>query len=102
MLLNELIPPSIEGFFLRVIHTLNMTKSFIASSIAVALQTIGFAIGCLLWVAIGWGLGSLVHAPISGALTGLAWQYGSFILLKEMMWESLERNQVRFLNLIEA
>ena len=94
--------PAIAGFFLRVIHTLNMTKSFIASTIAVTLSMIGFAIGCLLWVAIGWGLGSLVHAPISGALTGLAWQYGSFILLKEMMWESLERNHVRFLNLIEA
>lgn len=86
---------------MQFIHN-NMTKSFIASSIAVALSTLGFAIGCLLWVAIGWGLGSLVHAPISGALTGLAWQYGSFIVLKEMMWESLERNHVRFLNLIEA
>ena len=79
-----------------------MTKSFIASTIAVTLCMIGFAIGCLLWVAIGWGLGSLVHAPISGALTGLAWQYGSFIVLKEMMWENLERNQLRVLGLIQA
>lgn len=80
----------------------NMTKSFIASSISVALSTLSFAIGCLLWVAIGWGFGSLVHAPISGALTGLAWQYGAFIFLKEMMWNSIERNHVLVLNLIEA
>ena len=79
-----------------------MTKSFIASAIAVALQMVGFAIGCLLWGAIGWCLGSLVHAPITGALTGLAYQYASFIILKEMMWESLERNHMLFLELIEA
>ena len=72
-------------------------KSFIAHSIAVSLFTVGFAIGCLIWVAIGWGLGSAINdAPISGALTGLAWQLGACLIHREVMAASIERNIERF------
>jgi len=72
-------------------------KSTIATSISVALFTVGFAIGCILWASIGYGIGSLVsHAPISGALTGLAYQLWSVIYLREEMAESIDRNIERF------
>ena len=81
---------------MRVLHIFYM-KSTIATSICVALFTVGFAIGCLIWAAIGWGIGSLVSdAPVSGALTGLAYQLWSVIYLREQMAASIERNIARF------
>ena len=71
-------------------------KSTIAMAIAVALFTLGFALGCLIWVAIGWCLGSLVDAPVSGALTGLAYQLWACIHCRELMADSIERNSARF------
>ena len=72
-----------------------------ASVIAVALFTVGFAIGCLIWVAIGWCLGSQFHAPVSGALTGLAWQLGACISQHELVAASVERNSERFAALLD-
>lgn len=73
-------------------------SSFIASSLSVLLHMVGFAIGCVIWLTVGWCLGTAFsHAPISGALTGLAWQLGCYTLQHEAMWASIEQTQEKLL-----
>ena len=77
-------------------------KSFIAAVIAVFFHTLGFAIGCGIWATVGWCLGSAFsHAPVSGALTGLAYQLGCYIILHSQMWDGLVRSHAKFLYILE-
>ena len=76
--------------------------SITATALAVFFHCLGFAIGCTIWSVIGWSLGSAFsHAPISGALTGLAWQAGSYFLLHDQMAASLDRSRQKFLTVLE-
>ena len=73
-------------------------KSFFATTLAVFFHVLGFSIGCLIWAAIGWGLGNAFsHAPVSGALTGLAIQLAGYIHLHDQMWDHLQQSQQKFL-----
>ena len=77
-------------------------KSFIAAALAVFFHVLGFSIGCAIWAVIGWCLGSaLSHAPVSGALTGIAWQLGCYIWLHDQMWDSLQRTHQKFLLVLD-
>ena len=76
-------------------------KSFAATALAVFFHILGFSVGCGLWLLIGWSLGNLVGAPISGALTGLAWQTGCYFVLHDQMAASLERGRVKFAAVID-
>lgn len=77
-------------------------KSFIAAVLVLLFHTIGFAIGCGIWVTVGWCLGSaLSHAPITGALTGLAYQLGCYIWLHEQMWDGIQRSYQKFLLVLD-
>lgn len=71
--------------------------SVYASVLAVFFHALGFAIGSLMWVAIGYGLGGFFSdAPITGALTGLAWQLGCYLIVHEQMWAGVQRSHQRF------
>jgi hypothetical protein len=72
------------------------TRSTLASLIAIALHTTGFAIGCLIWAAIGYGFGSLLGYPVVGALSGIAYQLASYLAVHDQMWDSLSRSTERF------
>ena len=77
-------------------------KSFIAGFLALFFHTAGFAIGCVIWATVGYCLGSAFsHAPVSGALTGLAYQLGCYIYLHDRMWESLQRGYQKFLLVLD-
>ena len=77
-------------------------KSTIASIIAVTFTTIGFAIGCVIWAAIGWCLGTAFsHAPVSGALTGIAYQTWSFLYLRDEIWARTERSHAALVQVLE-
>ena len=77
-------------------------KSILAGFIAISLHILGFAIGCGIWAVIGWGLGSAFsHAPVSGALTGLAWQLGCYIWLHDQMWASVQRTYTKFVYILD-
>ena len=77
-------------------------KSIYAGTIAISLHILGFAIGCVIWAVIGWGLGSAFsHAPITGALCGLAYQLWSYIYLHEQMWDSVQNTYTKFLVLFD-
>ena len=77
-------------------------KSFIAAVLALFLHTIGFAIGCGIWATIGYGLGSAFsHAPVTGALTGIAYQLGCYIWLHDHMWAGIQRSYQKFLLVLD-
>ena len=77
-------------------------KSIIAGVIAISLHILGFAIGCGIWAVIGWGLGSAFsHAPVSGALTGLAYQLGCYVYLHNQMWAGIQRSHAKFVYLLD-
>lgn len=77
-------------------------KPFLAGTITLLLHTFGFAIGCCIWAAIGWGLGSTFsHAPVSGALTGLAYQLACYIYLHDQMWAGIQRSYQKFLLVLD-
>ena len=79
----------------------SLMRSFIAASLAVFFHVLGFSIGCAIWAVIGWGLGSAFsHAPISGALTGIAWHLGCYIVQHDPMWAS-QRAHSRFLLVLD-
>lgn len=75
-------------------------KSTLATAIAVVLHTISFALGCLIWLAVGYGIGLLLGTPISGALTGLVYQLGCYIWLHDHMWAQLEHSRNKFMMLL--
>ena len=70
--------------------------STLASIIAVTLHAFGFAVGCLLWTAIGYGFGSLLGHPVVGALSGLSVQLASYVAFHDLMWASLSPSRDRF------
>ena len=77
-------------------------KSTVASLLAVTFYAIGFAIGAGIWAVIGWCLGSLFsHAPVTGALCGLAYQLWACIQMRDELWAAVERNQERFQLILE-
>ena len=76
-------------------------RSFIATSLAVFFHVVGFSIGCGIWCLIGYGFGSAIGAPISGTLTGLAWQAGCYLMVHDRMAEALDRSRQKFLTVLE-
>jgi hypothetical protein len=71
--------------------------SVYASVLAVFFHALGFAIGCVIWTVVGWCLGdAFSHAPITGALTGLAWQVGCYFWYHDQMWSAVQRSHQRF------
>ena len=77
-------------------------KSLIAGTLALLFHTLGFAVGCGIWALIGWGLGSAFsHAPVSGALTGIAWQLGCYVWQHDAMWASIQRAHSKFLFVLD-
>ena len=75
--------------------------SIAATSLAVFFHCLGFVIGCAIWCCIGYGIGSAIDAPISGTLTGLAWQTGCYFVTHEQMSASLDRTRQKFLAVLE-
>ena len=77
-------------------------KSIIAGALVLVLHTLGFAVGCGIWAVIGWCLGSLLsHAPITGALCGLAYQLWAYIYQHEQMWDSIQRAYTKFMLVLD-
>lgn len=77
-------------------------KPFIASAFAVFFHIFGFAIGCGIWVVVGWCLGSAFsHAPVSGALCGLVIQLAGYIYVHDQMWEHLQQSQQKLLAVLD-
>ena len=77
-------------------------KSFIAGTLALTFHTLGFALGCAIWAVIGWCLGSAFsHAPVSGALTGIAYQLGCYIWLHDQMWAGLQQSYQKLLVVLD-
>ncbi len=81
--------------------TAMFAPSTLASIIAVTLHTLGFALGCLIWAAIGYGFGSLLGYPVVGALSGIAYQLAAYVALHDAMWASLSRSRDRFALLLD-
>lgn len=76
-------------------------KAFAATALAVLFHVFGFSVGCGLWLLIGWCFGTVAGAPITGALTGLAWQTGCYFLQHDRMAASLERGRLRFAQVLD-
>ncbi len=72
-------------------------KSTLAGVLAVTFHLLGFTLGCLIWSAVGYCLGSAFSdAPVTGALCGLTYQLACYVWLHDQMWDSLERAHQKF------
>ena len=81
----------------------NLTlKDTIANLLAITFHILGFAIGCVIWMAVGLCLGNLASAPQTGVLCGLAYQTGCYFCLHEQMEAALERSRLRFATALAA
>ena len=72
-------------------------KSFIATVLALVFHTLGFAVGAGLWALVGYSIGVAIGAPVTGALSGLAFQLAAYLAVREQMAASLERGRQKFL-----
>jgi len=81
--------------------SINSMKSTIATLFAIFFHIVGFSIGASLWAAIGYGFGSVTGTPLVGAITGLMWQLGCYIIAHEQMFAALERSQQKFLYVLQ-